>query len=113
MDIEKLNRKHFIETDMYYRVEYGLSSKLVKYENCIIFLEVTLGRRWRKNYNATAIELATLWKETHEELSGAIACKVFIYDNKNNPYKSELIMAGVRPDYDAKKGIIFKKQHLN
>ncbi len=113
MDIEKINRKHFVETDMYYRVEHGLSSRLMKYENCIIHLEISIGKKWTKNYNATALELANIWKETHGELQGAIACKVFIYDNRLNSYKSELVMSGVKPEYDAKKGIIFKRQHLN
>ena len=90
MNIEEINRKHFMETDMYYRVGYGLSSKLLDYRNGIIFIEVSLGRKWNKSYNATAHELAYCWKDTHKELSKAIACKVFIIDAKKNRYKQTL-----------------------
>ncbi|HPK09438.1 MAG TPA: hypothetical protein PK147_00570 [Saprospiraceae bacterium] len=113
MDIEKLNRKHFVENDMFYRVEYGLSSNLLDYKNCTAYLEVVIGNRWTKSHNATALEIANLWRDAHPELSGAIACKVFIYDKKMSPYKADLLMEGIKPDYDSKKGIIFNKQHLN
>ena len=113
MNIEEINRKHFMETDMYYRVGYGLSSKLLKFENGIIFLEVLIGKKWKKSYNATAFELAKCWKDTHQELAKAIACKVFIIDTKAYPYKRTLRNMGASPGYDAKKGIIFRDNYLN
>jgi len=113
MDIQKLNRRHFVETDLYYRVSLGLSSKLIKYENCVIHLEVTLGRKWDKSYNATAAEIAHCWKNSHPELDKAIGCKVFIIDLKDNDMKATLIQAGITPVYDAYKGILFRKSYLN
>ncbi len=113
MDIDRLNRKHFVETDMYYRVGMGLSSKLLKYENGTIYLEVIIRRKWKKNYNATAAELAYCWKNTHPELENAIACKVYIVDTIQYPYKQYLIHKGIMPGYDAKKGIIYNKPQLN
>ena len=113
MNIEEINRKHFMETDMYYRVGFGLSSKLLKFENGIIYLEVLIGKKWNKSYNATAFELSNCWKETHKELSKAIAAKVFIIDTKAFPYKKELRNMGASPGYDAKKGIIFRESYLN
>lgn len=102
-----------METDMYYRVGYGLSSKLLKYNNGIIHIEVSIGRKWSKSYNATAHELAHCWKKTHEELNQAIACKVFIIDTKRNHYKQSLIHSGITPGYDAKKGVIFAENYMN
>jgi len=113
MDIEKINRKHFVETDMYYRVGLGLSSRLLKFENGTIYLEIVTSKKWNKSHNATASELAHCWKNTHEELSNAIACKVFIIDANLYSYKQYLIHKGIKPGYDAKKGIIFNKSHLN
>jgi hypothetical protein len=113
MDLEKINRKHFMETDMYYRVGYGLSSKLLDYRNGIIFIEISIGRKWDKSHNATAHELAYCWKDAHKELSKAIACKVFIIDAKKNRYKQTLISSGIKPSYDAKKGVIFSEYYMN
>jgi len=98
---------------MYYRVGYGLSSKIIDYENGVFTIEVVLGKRWSKDYNATAQELAYLWKKSHKELEMAIGCKVYIIDAKIYNYKQALIHRGVRPGYDAKKGILFRKGYLN
>ncbi|MBK9733652.1 MAG: hypothetical protein IPO92_01270 [Saprospiraceae bacterium] len=113
MDIQKINRRHFVETDLYYRVSLGLSSKLIKYENGVIHLEVTLGRKWDKNYNATAAEIAHCWKNSHPELDKAIGCKVFITDLKSNELKNSLTQAGITLGFDAYKGILFRKNYLN
>lgn len=113
MDIEKINRKHSMETDMYYKVGFGLSSKLLSYRNGVFSLEVVLGKKWKKDYNSTAIELANCWKNTHRELAKAIACKVFIVDPTEFGYKQYLIHKGIRPGYDARKGVIFNKDYLN
>lgn len=113
MNIEELNRKHFLETDMFYRVGYGLSSKLLDFKNGVIYLEIVTGRKWKKSHNATAHELAHCWKKTHPELSHAIACKVYIIDTKKNPYKRSLLNVGVQADYDARKGVIFAENFLN
>jgi len=113
IDIEKINKRHFLETDMYYRVEMGLSSRLIKYNNGVFHLEVVIGRKWEKNYSAAAAEMAYCWKQTNEELTGAIACKVYIIDTNKNPYKQLLMHSDVEVEYDARKGILFYRQHLN
>jgi hypothetical protein len=113
MDIQKINRRHFVETDLYYRVSLGLSSKLLRFENGIIHIEVTLGRKWDKNYNVTAAEIAYSWKMSNPELEHAIGCKVFIIDLKKGENKITLIKAGINPPYDAFKGILFRKNYLN
>jgi len=113
MNIEEINRKHLIETDMYYRVGYGLSSKIIGFSNGIFTLEIMIGKKWNKDFNATAQELAYLWKNSHKELKRAIGCKIYIIDAKSFSYKRALIHRGVKPGYDAKKGIIFRKGYLN
>ena len=113
MNIEEINRKHFIETDMYYRVGYGLSSKIINYSFGIFTIEVVLGKRWTKDYNQTAQELSYLWRNSHKELEKAIGCKVYIIDSRTYNYKQGLIHRGIKPGYDAKKGIIFRKGYLN
>ncbi len=113
MNIEQINRRHFIETDMYYRVGYGLTSKLLKYKNGIMHIHVVIGKKWDKSYSATAMEMAQCWKKSYNELSKAVACKVFIVDTRKYNYKQYLIHRGMTPGYDAQKGIIFQKNILN
>lgn len=113
MNIEELNRKHLIEKDMYYRVHKGLSSQLLEYKNGIFKLEIIVKSKWQKNINATALEIANVWKETHPELSMAIGCKVYIVDVKQYPYKQALIHRGIKPGHDNLKGIIFAKHYYN
>lgn len=113
MDIEKINKRHKLETDMYYRIEMGLSSKLIDYSNGIFHIEVVLGRRWRKNYNAAAAEIAYCWREANQELKHAIGCKVYIIDTNRHPYKNYLIAQKIDVEYDAKKGVLFNRHHLN
>lgn len=113
MNIEEINRKHFLETDMFYRVGFGLSSSLIEIKNGILFLEVVISRKWKKSYNATAHEIAHCWRETHPELSDALACKVYIIDTKKYAYKKSLLHSGIKPAYDAKKGVIFRENYMN
>ncbi len=113
MNIDEINRKHFIETDMYYRVGYGLSSKILDYKSGIITIEVVIGKKWEKDYNTTVVEMANCWKKNHPELKHALGCKIYIIDTKINAYKRSLIHSGVKPGYDAKKGILFAKGYLN
>ena len=112
-DIPQINSRHYLETDLYYRLSLGLSSKLLKYENGIFFLELTLHKKWNKNYNATAAEMAYCWKSRNPELEKALGCKVFIIDLRGTKLKSVLINSGVTPDYDACKGILFRNDYLN
>lgn len=113
MDIEKINRRHLVEIDLYSRISQGLSSKLMKYENGVIHLEVTIGRKWVKNHNATAAEISHIWKSGHMELIHALGCKVFIIDLKKGEKKVELVKAGKCLSYDSCKGVLFSKNYLN
>ncbi len=102
-----------METDMFYRVGYGLTSKMLSFDSGTMHLEVVIGKKWKKSYSATALELAHCWKSTHPELSHAVACKVYIIDAKTYNYKKHLIHVGIKPGYDAKKGVLFNKNMLN
>lgn len=113
MDINKINKRHYVETDMYFRVKLGLSSKLLKFENGIFHLEVVVGRKWTRNLSAAAAEMAYSWKDSNAELKNAIGCKVYLVDTKNSPFKQYLINSEILPQYDAKKGVLFYRQHLN
>jgi len=113
MNIKKINRKHFIETDMYYRVGYGLSSKLINVSMGIFTIEVVISKKWSKDFTKTAQELAYLWKKNHDELNNAIGCKIYFVDARTYHYKQALIHRGIKPGYDAKKGILFRKGYLN
>ena len=78
-----------METDMYYRVGYGLSSKLINFSFGVFTIEVVLSKKWSKDFNATAHELAYLWKNSHKELEKAIGCKVYIIDARTyHPLRS-------------------------
>lgn len=98
---------------MYYRVSFGVSSKLLSYDKGIFELEIIIGKKWKKDYNSTAFELANCWKSHNSELALSMGCKVYIIDAKTHPYKKQLMHMGIQPDYDAKKGIIFRKKILN
>lgn len=113
MNIDQINRRHFTKTDMYYRVSYGVSSKLLSYEKGIFELEVIISKKWSKDYNTTAFEMANCWRSQNKELSKSMGCKVYIIDAKEYPFKKQLMNLGVQPQYDAKKGIIFRKKILN
>lgn len=112
-EIEFINRKHLIKTGMQYQVSYGLSSKLLGESNGIFTIEVVTGKKWEKDMNTTAKELAYLWKDNHDELKNALGCKIYVIDVKSFPYKQAVIHKGIKPGYDAKKGIIFRKDYLN
>lgn len=113
MDLEKLNRRHLVENDMYYRVGHSLSSKLLSFHSGTIEIEVTIGKKWKKNYNVTALEIANCWRNTHQELENAVASKIYIIDTRKFAYKQHLIHIGIKPGYDAKKGVIFNKNIAN
>jgi len=102
-----------METDMYYRVGYGLSSKLINFSNGIFTLEIVLSKKWSKVLNSSAREIAYLWRNSHSELNFAIGCKIYFIDSRTYSYKQALIHRGIKPGYDAKKGIIFRKGYLN
>lgn len=108
MNIDELNRKHLLSTDMYFRVGQGLSSRLLKYENGVLHIEIEVRKKWKKSIDAAAYTVAYSWKNEHEELSDAIASKVFIINSKVFGYKRTLLHLGVAPGYDEYKGVFFK-----
>lgn len=113
ININEINRKHLLKSDVVYRVNHGLCSRLVKYRNGIIYLEVMFTKKWKKDYDETTEELAFCWKESNEELKKSIGCKVYIIDARQFPYKKELYLQSGVASYDAKKGMLFEVDHLN
>lgn len=113
MNIEEINKNHLLKADMLYRVSYGLSSRLVRYRNGIIYLEVMFGNKWHKDYNDTCVEIAQCWMKSNRELEHAIGCKVYIIDARKYPYKKDLYLNSGVASYDAKKGLLFSEDHLN
>lgn len=111
MNIEKINKKHQFEVDMYTRAEYGLSSKLIGFNNQVISLQVTLTKRRKQSYANLALDLANFWKTNHKELTTALACRVYFVDLYSFPFKRKEQYNF--EDYDARKGIIFYKSYLN
>ena len=108
MNIDELNRKHLLSTDMYFRVGQGLSSRLLKFDHGIIYLEIEVRKKWDKSLDAAAYTVAYSWKNEHQELTEAIASKVFIINSKDFTYKRTLLHLGITPGYDDYKGVFFK-----
>lgn len=108
MNIEDLNRKYFIKKDMYFRVDKGLSSKLLKYDHGIIYLELEVRGKWRRTIDSASWAIAHSWKKENPELKDAIAAKVYVIDSRSFDYKRTLLHLGVKPGYDAYKGVFFK-----
>ena len=113
MNIEEINRKHYITQDIYYRVGFGLSSKLLRFDKGIIYLEMEVRKKWDKSYNAAVYEIAHCWKKEHAEFASAVACKVYIIDSKKFPYKRTLMHLGIKPGYDGVKGILYDSKKFN
>lgn len=113
INIQELNRKHLLQSDVVYRVNHGLSSRLVNFKNGIMYLEVIFTKKWIKNYDETTDELAYCWKNSNSELSKAIGCKVYIIDARQFPYKKDLYLSSGVASYDAKKGVLFQEDLLN
>ena len=113
MNLEHINRRHSQEIDMYYRSNYGISSRLVKFENLVLHVEVLLSRKRVRSYAAIAAEIAYLWQQSNHELSNAIGCKIYFVDGYQNPLKSELFKSYISVNYDSRKGILFQRNYLN
>ena len=107
INIEEINRKHYIHQEMVYRVSHGLASKLLSFENGVIFIELEVRNKWEKSLNAAAYDIAQCWKNKHKELEGAVACKIYVINSRKYTYKRSLLHLGVHPGYDCKKGMIF------
>ncbi len=113
LNIQEINRKHLLHSDVVYRVNHGLCSRLVNFKNGIIYLEVMFTGKWTKTYDQTTEELARCWRDSNKELSGALGCKVYIIDARKHTYKKDLYLHSKVASYDAKKGILFCEEILN
>ncbi len=108
MDIEGINKRHFLKYNMQNRMEHDLSSRLVKYENCILHIEVASGAKWKKPPYKTALKIAKNWKDIHPELKEALGAKIFILDSKDD-YPNQ----GPEIKIKYKKGILFNYWNKN
>lgn len=104
MDIRSINKRHFSKHNFHYRLEYDLSSRLLKYENCILYIEVSIGEKWKKPPYKAALEIANNWKDIHPELNNALGAKIFILDLDKKESKSKI---------KYKKGILFNFWNKN
>jgi len=104
MDIHSINRRHFLKHSYYYRLEYDVSSRLLNYKNCILYIEVFTNDKWQKPPYKTALEVANSWKKTHPELKNALGAKIFILDNSSSDVKHKT---------KYKKGILFNFWNKN
>ncbi len=93
---------------MFFRVGKGLSSKLLKYEHGIIYVELEVRTKWKKTIDSASWLIANSWKEENPEFQEAVAAKVYVIDSRSFDYKRTLIHLGVKPGYDAYKGVFFK-----
>jgi len=113
MNIEDINKKHYLKQELFNRVNRGLASRLMKYEDGVMHIELEIRRKWQRSVNASVTEIAHNWKQNIPELQNAIACKVYIIDSKAFPYKRSLQHLGIKPGYDYLKGILFSKGVTN
>ena len=108
MNIKDINRKHFIKTDMFFRVDRGLSSRLMRFEHGIIYVELEVREKWERSLDAAAWAIAHSWRKENPEFKDAVASKVYVIDSRSYEYKRTLLHLGVKPGYDAHKGVFFK-----
>ncbi len=108
MNIDSINKRHFLKYNVQYRLEYDLSTKLVKYENCIMFISIHIGTNWKKTPYKTALDIARNWREVHPELKNAVGAKVYIVESQN---AIEENTSELKIKY--KKGILFDYWHKN
>ena len=108
MDIERINKRHFLKHNIQYRLEYDLTSRLLKYENCILFIEVSFGKRWPKPAYKTAMEIAKNWKNIHPELKNALGAKIYITDFLNSTENTSS-----KTKIKHKKGVLFNYWNKN
>lgn len=99
---------------MYSSVLDGLSSNLISYRNGIMFIEVILTDKWKRSYDFTAYQVAHDWKNSFSTLENAIGCKIYIIDKRSLPEGiiDDISRLGL-PQYQAKKGILFRSYQLN
>lgn len=50
--MKEINYKYVENQKQFFESEYSISSELIKIEYAIIVLQVKIGSKWEKNYNA-------------------------------------------------------------
>jgi len=80
----------------------------LKYDHGIIYVELEVRTKWKKSIDSAAWMIANSWKEENPEFQEAVAAKVYVIDSRSFDYKRTLIHLGVKPGYDAHKGVFFK-----
>jgi hypothetical protein len=119
MDINVINKRHFLKYNMQYRIEHDISSRLISYDNCILHIEVFFGKKWKKPPYKTALEIAKNWKFIHPELKNALGAKIFIIDSNDDSYdqisetKRDVLGNEVNRRVRYKKGILFNFWNKN
>lgn len=79
-----------------------------------MYLEVTIGQKWKKSYEFTAYQLAHDWRNSFPSLKNAIGCKVYIIDLRKGSKVEQKSVSDLRVvSYRAKKGILFRSGQLN
>ena len=93
---------------MFFRIDKGLSSKLIRFDHGIIYLELEVRSKWKRSLDAASWTIAHSWKMENPEFKDAIASKVYVIDSRSYEYKRTLLHIGIKPGYDAYKGVFFK-----
>ena len=83
-ELEEIRINHIHTRDKCYRMDGGLASNLISFENQIIELEVRYSEKWTKPLEETALQLATSWKK-NSILLEATGYLVHLFKRENNP----------------------------
>ncbi len=113
MNLKQINRRYTLQRDIYDVVLEGVSSRMLGYSNGIISLEVKLGKKSNRSLGTISYELAHSWKRNISELNHAIGCKLYFIDCSGDPKTAFLCDCGIRPEYIARKGVLFYASQLN
>lgn len=113
MNIEELNQKHYFKTDLKYRIDHHLSSKLLAIKNGILHLEVVIGSKWKGSHQQAAVDIANSWKNENEELNHVLGAKVFVVIANEAKLPVNFQNFNRRMSYDISLGILFSDHLLN
>jgi|GEM_PF-6841126 len=111
--LAKLNDDH---NEMALRTSENIvrESRIIEIQNEVMTIEVIVPYMdQNKNYNNISQKVAYYWKNYFNELTHTVAAKIFIIDVYKNRFKRSMLNDGLQPEYDAKKGVFFKKGYLN
>jgi hypothetical protein len=83
-ELEEIRINHIHRRDKCYRMNGGLASNLISFENQIIELEIRHAERWSKPPDVTALQIATGWKD-NKILNQATGYFVHLFKRRSNP----------------------------